>query len=243
MRRTKLEVTRPARRNLHCGYRFSTSTHVQRKSPFIIRSSPVRRDNPPVGHGWLHEVKFDGYRVQLHKDGQHVTIFSKNGADFTNRFKPIEQALLALPAKFVVIDGEIVASDEEGHPNFYALHTQKIKDKALCVWCFDLLFINGKDLRPLPLIERKTRLASLLKKSKGTRLRFSESFDDAEKLLASCEVLGLEGIVSKKKDAPYRSGRGGWIKVKTATWRDANKHRHKLFQKQLRSDNIRKSAR
>lgn len=107
-----------------------------------------------------------------------------------------------------------------------------MKDKALCVWCFDLLFINEKDLRPHPLIERKTRLASLLKKSKDARLRFSDSLDDAEKLLMSCETLGLEGIVSKKKDAPYSSGRGGWIKVKTATWREQNKHRHELFKKQ-----------
>jgi bifunctional non-homologous end joining protein LigD len=198
----------PCAATLHQNRSFSTSTHVQRKSPFIVPSSPSRRDSPPAGDGWLHEVKFDGYRVQLHKDNQHVTIFSKNGADFTKRFKPIVEALLALPAKSIIIDGEIVASDQEDHPNFYALHARKIKNKALCVWCFDLLNINGKDLRPLPLIERKTRLTSLLKKSKDTRLRFSESFDDAEKLLASCEALGLEGIVSKKKDAPYRSDRG-----------------------------------
>jgi bifunctional non-homologous end joining protein LigD len=169
--------------------------------------------------------------VQLHKDSQHVTIFSKNGADYTQRFKLIEQALRALPAKSVIIDGEIVASDEKGHPNFYALHGRKTKDEILCVWCFDLLNINGKDLRPLLLIERKARLASLLKKSKVIRLRFSESFDDAEKLLATCEALGLEGIVSKKKEAPYRSGRGDWIKVKTAIWREQNQHRGDLFKK------------
>jgi ATP-dependent DNA ligase len=83
-----------------------------------------------------------------------------------------------------------------------------MKDKALCVWCCDLLFIVGKDLPQLLFIKRKTRLASLLKKSKDTRLRFSESFDDAEKLLASCEALGLEGIVSKKRRAlPLRPRR------------------------------------
>jgi bifunctional non-homologous end joining protein LigD len=94
-----------------------------------------------------------------------------------------------------------------------------------------LLRRRAADLRLLPLVQRKARLSSILKKSKDTRLRFSESFDDAEKLLTECDRMGLEGIVSKKKDAPYRAGRGGWIKVKTATWRDANKHRHELFKK------------
>jgi bifunctional non-homologous end joining protein LigD len=174
---------------LHHDASFFTSARVQRNSPFIVSSSPVRRDRPPAGDGWLHEVKFDGYRVQLHKGGQHVSIICKIGTDFTKRFKPIEQALHAIPTKSVIIDGEIVASDEEGHPDFRTLHARRMKDRALCVWCFDLLLINGNDLRALPLVERKARLASLKKQSKDTRLRFCESFDDAKKLLASCEAL------------------------------------------------------
>jgi bifunctional non-homologous end joining protein LigD len=101
-----------------------------------------------------------------------------------------------------------------------------------CVYCFDLLELNGRDLREQPLVQRRARLQALLARAKCNLIRFSESFPDAGVLLAECARLGLEGIVAKRKDAPYRSGsRSGWIKVKTPEWKAANQYRTKLFEK------------
>ena len=101
-------------------------------------------------------------------------------------------------------------------------------------WCFDLLELNGIDLKPLPLAVRRMKLGTLLKRHAPGSLRYSESFTDPAKLLAECRRLGLEGIVSKRKDQPYRSGKCDWIKVKTAQWREANKDRGDLFGQRAR---------
>ena len=101
-----------------------------------------------------------------------------------------------------------------------------------CVYAFDLLELQGRDLREQALVQRRARLQALLVRAKSDLLRFSESFPDANALLAECSRRGLEGIVAKRKDAPYRSGtRGGWIKVKTSEWKAANQYRAKLFDK------------
>ena len=97
------------------------------------------------------------------------------------------------------------------------------------MWAFDLLELNGRDLRELPLTNRKLALEKLITKARDHR--FSENFDDGVKLLASAERMGLEGIVSKRRDASYRSSPGGWIKVKCHAWRERNKDRHELFDK------------
>jgi bifunctional non-homologous end joining protein LigD len=102
------------------------------------------------------------------------------------------------------------------------------------VYCFDLLELNGRDLREQPLVQRRARLQALLARAKCNLIRFSDSFPDATALLSECSRRGLEGIVAKRKDAPYRSGtRSGWIKVKTSEWRAANQYRAKLFEKGL----------
>jgi bifunctional non-homologous end joining protein LigD len=102
----------------------------------------------------------------------------------------------------------------------------------VCVYAFDLLELDGDDLRDEPLKKRRARLKALLSRARGNLLRFSDSFPDAGVLLAECARLGLEGIAYKRKDAPYRSGaRLGWIKVKTEEWKAANRHRAKLFEK------------
>ena len=106
------------------------------------------------------------------------------------------------------------------------------RDGDVCVWGFDLLGLNGRDLRTRPLVMRKDKLRDLLIAADDHTLRFSESFEDPEKLLVVTDKMGLEGIVSKKRMAPYVAGnRSGWIKVKTATWRAANPERYKLFEK------------
>jgi bifunctional non-homologous end joining protein LigD len=99
------------------------SSPALRSSPFITRAQPALRVRPAAGDAWLHEVKFDGYRCQLHKAGDDVVIFSRNGREFTNRFPGIHDAVLTLPCKSAVIDGEVVACKEHGTPEFRALHS------------------------------------------------------------------------------------------------------------------------
>jgi bifunctional non-homologous end joining protein LigD len=199
------------------------------KTAFILPSFPALRNVPPKGPGWLHEIKFDGYRVQLHKVGKDVVVFSRRGADFTKRYTPIAEALIKLPTRSAIIDAELVVALPNGVPDFTALHSGKFDPEALCAWGFDLLEHNGKDLRELPLVARKTILGSLLRRYNHVALRYSESFIDAIMLLQQAELHGLEGIVSKKREAPYRSEKGDWIKIKTAAWREANKNRGDLF--------------
>jgi bifunctional non-homologous end joining protein LigD len=178
-------------------------------------------------------VKLDGFRVQLHKHGRLATIYSKNGADFTRRSPAIAAAVLALPVSSCIIDGELVVAGASGEPDFLALLHGRTR--GACVYAFDLMEWRGRDIREQPLVQRRAQLEAVLKRGSSRLIRFSESFPDAGVLLAECARRGLEGIVSKRKDAPYRSGmRSGWIKVKTQAWKDANRYRAKLFEKQRR---------
>jgi bifunctional non-homologous end joining protein LigD len=184
--------------------------------------------SPPTGEGWSYEVKFDGYRVQLHKVDKVTTIYSKTGALLTSRFPSIAAAVLGLPARSCIIDGELIAAGAHGHPDFLVLlHGRPVH---VCVYCFDLMELQGRDLRDEPLEQRRAQLGRLLDRSKGNVLRFSDSFPDAGVLLAECVRLGLEGIVCKRKDAPYRSGpRSGWVKIKTEQWKAESRYRAKVF--------------
>ena len=174
-------------------------------SPFIVPSAPVLKQQPPSGHRWLHEVKFDGWRAQLHKHGDEVVIFSRNSHDYTRRFPAIRDSLLSLPARSAIIDAEIVVCDSDGKPDFKALMEGATSN--LCAWCFDLLELNGCDHKKRNLIDRKALLRHLLIKADDHILRYSEEFPDPVKLLRAAERAGLEGIVSKLKDQPYRSGK------------------------------------
>jgi bifunctional non-homologous end joining protein LigD len=158
------------------------------------------------------------------------TIFSKNGADFTRRFPGVAAAVRALPVRSCVLDGELIAAGANGQPDFLALlHARRV---PVCVYAFDLMELQGRDLRDQPLEQRRARLEALLARGKSDLVRFSESFPDANALLAECVRLGLEGIVCKRKDSVYRSGpRSGWIKVKTSEWMAANKFRARLFER------------
>jgi bifunctional non-homologous end joining protein LigD len=203
---------------------------VLKRNPFIVPSAPVQKQQPPSGPRWLHEVTFDGFRAQLHKRGDEVTIFSRNGHDYTRRFPGIRDSLISLPARSAIIDAEIVVCDSDGKPDFQALMQGATTD--LCAWCFDLLELNGSPYRRRELMERKLLLRRLLIKADDHTLRYSEEFTDPVKLLAVCAKQGLAGIVSKLKLQPYRSGKNyGWVKVKTATWREANRDRGELFAK------------
>lgn len=199
-------------------------------SAFIPPSEPVEQNLPPQGKGWVHEVKFDGYRLQLHKDGDRGFIWSKNGKDFTARFRDIAKAVAELPCKTCILDAEGVALDAEGRPDFRALVGGQKHSRV--AWCFDLLEIDGRDMRAFPLLTRRVRLAALLKKAGNELLRMSDTFPDPMKLLAALDERQLEGIVSKRSDQPYVSGKNrGWIKVKCHAWREANRNRGELFGK------------
>jgi bifunctional non-homologous end joining protein LigD len=175
---------------------------------------------PPSADGWVHEIKFDGYRIQMRIANGDVTLKTRKGLDWTDKFPAIASAATKLPD--AVIDGEIVALNKKGDPDFSAMQTALSDGNTddLVFFAFDLLFAEGEDLRPLPLLARKERLRKLLGRSaKSTRapIRYVEHFDaDGEQMLASARDAGLEGIISKRADAPYRAGRGGsWLKIKS----------------------------
>jgi bifunctional non-homologous end joining protein LigD len=184
---------------------------------FIPPAVPRARAGPPTGKDWLHEIKFDGWRAQAHVDNGSATLFTRNGIDTTQRFKGLAVVLRGIAARTAVIDAELVAVDEQGRCDFVALHRRR--PAALCIRAFDLLHLNGIDYRPLPLVVRRARLQRLVAKAaKATHpcLMFSDAFDDPVRPLAAAEEFGLEGIVSKRKTAPYVSGpRSGWLKIKT----------------------------
>jgi bifunctional non-homologous end joining protein LigD len=199
---------------------------------FIPPCQPTPRAAPPRGPRWQHEIKFDGWRVQLHKAGANVRLLSRRGRDLTTNFAVIASALAAIPAETVILDGELVAMNGDGLPDFRALH-RRSAGAPMAVWIFDLLELDRRDVRGSPLCERRQRLEEQLAAlPRDGVLRYSASFADAERLLAAAHDLGLEGIVSKRRDAPYRSGRRPkWVKVKTESWRRANRERWRLFER------------
>ena len=172
-------------------------------------------EQPPSGNGWVHEVKFDGYRVQARVEDGKARLFTRKGLDWTAKFSAIAKAAGKLPD--CILDGEVVALDHNGAPDFAALQAALSDGNtdALVFFAFDLLFADGEDLRPLPLSERKARLEKLLKGA-GNSLRYVEHFTSGgDAVLKSACRMSLEGIVSKKLSAPYRGGRGeDWTKAK-----------------------------
>jgi bifunctional non-homologous end joining protein LigD len=173
---------------------------------------------PPDGKDWLHEIKFDGYRVEAAIGEGKATIYTRKGLDWTDKFRSIVQPLADLPCRAALIDGEAVVQDDNGKSDFGRLQNAIAEGKGgIVYYAFDLLSLNGEDLRKLPLTERKKRLQKLLADQPAAGPLFysdhvigkgRETFDQA------CEMK-LEGIVSKRADAPYRSGRvKGWLKAK-----------------------------
>ncbi len=176
--------------------------------------------NAPPGDAaeWLWELKFDGYRLLARKQGKAVQLFTRNGHDWTARMPELAKAVATLPLQSGWLDGEVMAVDDQGVPNFQALQNAFDADKAqnLVFVLFDVPFADGLDLRPLPLEQRRERLRALMEGHAGDLLRFSESFDAApQDLLASACQLGFEGVIGKRRAAPYASRRNSdWIKLK-----------------------------
>jgi bifunctional non-homologous end joining protein LigD len=197
----------------------SARTEKPDKMPdFVPPLLATLRSAPPSGAEWLHEVKFDGYRIQARIDGGKVTLLTRKGLDWTKKFgKPIEQALAGLDCDSAVIDGEVVVLADNGVASFSALQQALSENRtaSMIYYVFDLLYLDGRDLRAEPLVERKDRLAALVGEGEGA-LRYSEHFaEPGETMLRHACRMGLEGVVSKRADSHYGSGRGlDWIKSK-----------------------------
>ena len=172
----------------------------------------------PSDDRWLHEIKFDGYRIQAHLHGGKVRLFTRSGRDWTDRFGgALAQALAALPAEQAILDGEVVVEVAGRSSDFSALQADLSEGRSdrMLYYVFDLLHLNGRDLTPLPLVERKRLLATLIGQA-ADPIRLSEHLDDrGEIVLRHACRMGLEGVVSKLRDSPYRPGRGqAWVKSK-----------------------------
>ena len=187
---------------------------------FIAPALATLKATPPEGKDWLHEVKFDGYRIQAHISAGKLKLFTRSGLDWTPRFgAPLRRELLKLDCQQAIIDGEIVVLADKGVASFSLLQADLKAGRSdrMVFYGFDLLHLNDRALLEQPLIERKSQLEELLKKQQGNSLlRYSEHFEQAgETMLAHACRMGLEGVISKRVDAPYRSGRSfDWIKSK-----------------------------
>jgi bifunctional non-homologous end joining protein LigD len=169
----------------------------------------------PSGAEWLHEIKHDGFRVIARKEGERVRLYSRPGNDLTDRFPLIVEALAKLRSRSCIIDGEAVACGDDGIPSFDRIRYRR-HDASVFLYAFDLIELAGDDLRREPLAVRKATLASLLARA-APGLRFNDHLDekDGPLVFAHACKLGLEGIVSKRRDSSYRSGRSpDWIKSK-----------------------------
>src|SRR6185436_11071369 len=175
-------------------------------------------DRAPSEPGWVHEVKFDGYRLQLRVEDGKATLKTRKGLDWTNKFQAIADVAEQLPD--CMIDGEACALDHNGAPDFAGLQAALSEGRSqdLIYFAFDLMFVEGEDLRQLPLVDRKARLQALLAglKDKRQQIRYVEHLETAgDAVLSSACKMGLEGIVSKRLDASYQSTRNAnWTKAK-----------------------------
>ena len=172
--------------------------------------------SPPAGDRWLHEIKFDGYRLQAHVEDGKVRLWTRGGLDWTEKFGDgVRAALGNLPARTAVIDGELVVENESGVSEFSLLQADLSDGRAdrFAYYAFDCLYLDGYDLRETPLIRRKELLNQLVG-SGGGAIRYSSHFvEDGKLVLQRACALGLEGIVSKASQSVYVSGRGkSWVK-------------------------------
>jgi len=176
---------------------------------------PTRGTKVPDRPEWLHEVKYDGYRLRVERDGDRVKLTTRGGYDWTKRYPWIAEAALKNRYKQFVIDGEAVVLGVDGISDFNALHSGKY-DHEVQFYAFDVVAMDGDDLRPLPLSMRKANLAKLLhRRPSGIFLGGFERGEIGPDLFRHACLMGLEGLVSKRSDRPYRAGRSkDWIKMK-----------------------------
>jgi bifunctional non-homologous end joining protein LigD len=176
---------------------------------------PTRGTDVPSGPDWIHEIKHDGYRLIVLRQGKRVRLFTRNGHDWSGRFPLITEAALRHRCSSFVLDGEAVLLGVDGISDFNGLHSRKY-DGEVQFYAFDILVDNGEDLRRLPLSMRKASLARLLERRvDGIFLSDFEQGEIGQDLFRHACLMGLEGLVSKHRDRAYRAGRSpNWVKVK-----------------------------
>ena len=190
-----------------------------KKTPFpefIYPQLATLVDKPPTGKEWLHEIKFDGYRILAFKKGEEVSLKSRNNKEWTEDLNPIAQAIKKLPYKHLIVDGEVVVFDKEGKSDFQLLQNSiKQKTKETFIYClFDILYFEQYDLRTVPLLVRKSLLQHILNAAYPT-LFYSEHIREGESMFQHSCQYALEGIVSKRADSIYTSHRTkDWLKIK-----------------------------
>jgi bifunctional non-homologous end joining protein LigD len=197
-------------------------TAIGVKAPFPAFIEPALAssiEKVPSGNRWVHEIKFDGYRVQVHLVNEAIKIFTRRGHDWTHRFKKVADDAWHIKVGSAIIDGEIIVPAADGTTDFFVLQNElKGSSKKIVMVAFDLLYLNGRDIRKEPLRRRKAELKKIIA---GTEVQFSESFEiEGREMFAHACKIGLEGVVSKVRDSIYSSGRGNnWVK-KTCAQRE-----------------------
>lgn len=194
-----------------------TSTTYPASTPaagFVEPCLPSVAKRAPAGESWVFEVKWDGYRLLVRKADDVVRVYTRRGADWTKRFPRIVAAVRRLKARSLLIDGEGIVYDHLGMPNFAYIHSKQY-DHEVSLVAFDLLEFDDSEVRKLPLLDRKTRLQKILTKAKGG-IEFNDHIEgDGHSIFEHACKLGHEGIIAKRKDLPYESGRSKrWLKVK-----------------------------
>jgi bifunctional non-homologous end joining protein LigD len=185
------------------------------RKPAFEPCIPTPAKTVPSGTEWIHEVKHDGYRLIVQREGKRVRLFTRNGRDWSDRFPLIVEAALRNRISSFVIDGEAVLLGVNGQSDFNGLHSRKHNDEVQ-FYAFDVLMILAEDLRPIPLHLRKNNLARLLaRRIDGIFVSDYEQGEIGPDLFRHACLMGLEGLVSKHRERPYRAGRSPhWLKIK-----------------------------
>ena len=185
---------------------------------FVEPMVPTLVREAPEGDDWLHEIKHDGYRTQIIIDGEEMRAFTRNGHDWTDRYRPVLRAAGELNCSSAIVDGEMIVQDEQGRSDFEAFKSALARQpERLVFMAFDLLHLDGRDLRKEPLIERRQPLQELVGcHDPGCCVQYSQHvIGGGGAMFNACDRMGLEGIVSKRLKSRYRSGRSpDWLKIK-----------------------------
>ena len=219
----KAQMRKAAARNAEVGKGRATAKTVKTLPKFRAPQLATLVDEVPAGNGWMHEIKFDGYRALVACAGDRVKVYTRKGLDWTDKFTPLVEQFQALDLPSCLIDGEIVAYDKDGNPDFSSLqqvlkrgHGSQKGGDNLAFYAFDLIELNGEDLTSRPNVERKERLEALLAHAKAPIHVADHVIGAGEKLFSAMCDAGQEGIISKKIDARYSVGKRtrNWVKVK-----------------------------
>ena len=195
---------------------------------YVEPCHPAERDRPPSGGNWIDEIKADGYRAQVHLRDGEATVYSRRGYDWTETFASMASAAETLPVGHAVLDGEAIVQDAKGVADYHALRRELARKRSgnLTYYAFDLLYLNRKDLRQEPLLKRKQKQKLNTLIASRPRFLLADHLEaEGEEVFALACRMGLQGIVSKRTDSPYRSGRQeSWIKAKMHQERHLSDH-------------------